>query len=699
MNRKSNATKRASRILAIVLVLATVFSLFAVSASAYEVKGKTLAEVLGMDGSVYYQWLKSHEKDKYYNTTPYDHADHRNPNGDCDGAYGDLDTPGVPALNCMGFVWHALYMPTKMSGGDTDLIPAYGKGGWYGLYTGYNITRRYFSTKKELLNSGYAEAGDIIWMFVENELVADDSNHIAIYMGDGHSDRVWHAVKAGTKFGNINPDYEQYVVLKSGVIAKLGTPALKSVTNTAAGAQINWKKVNNATWYRVFVRANGKWKVLGNTKNNYFVDKTAKSGQKYTYTVRCVNSQGKFMSDYNPKGITNTFYAAPGGFYAECSDKGINFSWQPVDGASKYRVYRRTAGNDWEIVGKTDMTSFLDTTVEKGKPYLYTVRTLDKSGKTVSAFRTPLKAYIITEVPQISDYTVNNTGLTLTWGKIKGAEQYRVFKKVGSSWKKIGDTTTNSFTYKTPNKNIETAYTVRCLSSTGNAYTSNYDRTGFNALYESAPKINGLVAQDNGIELTWSKQLNAPLYRVYRKDNAGAWKKLGDTASNTYTDTTAKTGQTYTYTLRCVTGDGKKPVSGFNAAGWTMTYVNYPTVTAKATDDGIKVSWSKVKNATYYRVFVKKDGKWTGVKNTTENSYLFNDVVDGETYTFTVRCYDKNKWFNSFYNTAGVSATYIDPNPPTEAPKATEAIELVETGAEYETKAPTEPETVASTAE
>lgn len=669
MNRTANRKmKKAVRILTIALIIATVFMTSVISASAYEVKGKTLAEVLGMDGAVYYQWLASHVKDKYYNTTPYAHADHRNPNGDCDGANGSLDTPGVPALNCMGFVWHMLYMPTKMSGGNTGLIPAYGKGGWYGLYTGYTITRRYFSSKKELLNSGYAEPGDIIWMFVDNELVANDSNHIAIYMGDGHSDRVWHAVKAGTKFGSINPDYNQYIVIKSGVIRKLATPTLKSVTNTVSGPKITWGKVNSATWYRVFVKKGDKWSVLGNTKNNYFVDKRAKSGQKYTYTVRCVDSKGNNRSGYNAKGISNTYYAAPGGFYAEGAvDKEITFSWKPVDGAVKYRVYRRTAHNDWEVVCRTAQTTFTDTNVKSPTPYLYTVRALDKNNKTVSAYRTPLKAYILKAVPKITDATVNNKGLTLTWDSINGAEQYKVYKKVGSSWKGIGTSTTNSFIYKTPDKNVESTYTVRCLSGTNNAYTSDYDRTGYTALFETTPALSQLEAVNGGVKLTWNAQENAPNYRIYRKNAAGAWIKLSDTAENTYTDTAVEFGETYTYTLRCVTEDGSKLLSGFNSTGWTMTYVSTPDVSAAAADNGIKITWPKVKNAESYKLFVKKDGKWSGLLTTKNNNYLFTDVENGKDYTFTVRCIDSNKRFNSYCSTSGATATYIDPNAPTEA--------------------------------
>lgn len=687
MKRKS-ATKKALRFLAVALILVSVIVTSVVSASAYEVKGKTLSEVLGMDGSVYYQWLVAHMKDKYYNTTPYAHADHRNPNGDCSGANGALDTPGVPALNCMGFVWHVLYMPTKMSGGNTGLIPAYGKGGWYGLYTGYNLTRRYFSSKKELLDSGYAEPGDIIWMFVVNENVADDSNHIAIYMGDGHSDRVWHAVKSGTKFGTINAKYKQYIVIKSGIIRKLATPTLKSVTNTASGPKITWGKVNGATWYRVFVKNGSKWSILGNTKNNYFVDKRAKSGEKYTYTVRCVDADGKARSGYNTKGISNTYYAAPGGFYAESNvqNTSITFSWKPVDGAVKYRVYRRTARNDWEIVAKTALTSFTDTNVKSPTPYLYTVRALDKDSKAVSAYRTPLKAYILRTVPKITDDTVSNSGLTLSWNAVPGAEQYKVYKKVGSSWKGIGTSTTNSFTYKTPDKNVETAYTVRCLSSTNNAYTSDYDRTGYTALFETAPKMTRLDAAQNGIQLTWSAQQNAEKYRIYRKEASGTWTKLIDTDATTYTDTTAENGKLYTYTLRCVTADGKKLLSGFDSKGWSMTTTSTPKVSVTATDDGIQVDWDKVMNAAGYRVFIKENGKWHAIANVKDNSFLYTDVIDGQEYTFTVRAVDANKRLNSFYDTVGASATYVDPNPPTEAN------ELAGTGAEPALEEVTEPE-------
>lgn len=659
----TRVSRKAVRVLVLVLVLAVVISVSVVSASAYEVKGRTLSQVLGMNGATYYQWLSSHVNDKYYNTTPYAHADHRNPNGDCQGANGSLDTPGVPALNCMGFVWHALYMPTKMSGGNTDLIPAYGKGGWYGLYTGYNLSRRYFNSKRDLLASGYAEPGDIIWMFVENEHVSDDSNHIAIYMGDGHSDRVWHAVKAGTKFGYINPDYEEYMVIKSGAIRKLATPKLKSVTNIVAGPKITWNKVKGASYYRVFVKSGKNWKLLGQTRNNYFVDKKAKSGKTYTYTVRCVDAKGKPISDFNRKGISNTYYATPKGFSGEAVDGvGIRFSWKAVPGAPKYRVMRKTDTTGWVTIANTTATSIVDRNAVPGTNYYYTVRVLNKNNKFGSSYITPLKAYFVTDIPRINYSLVDNNGLTLKWNASGGAEQYIVYQKTAATWKRVGLTKKNKIVIKNPVKNVNVKYTVRCINAAGNAYTSSYDKEGYTTAYFDMPQITRMEGEENGIKLAWSGNENVYRYIVYRKDG-GAWTEIARTEEPTYTDNDAAVGNTYAYTIRCVSETGKF-TSTYNTKGWSMTYIAAPEVIVTQTDNGILISWNKIEGAAKYRVFIKEDGEWVKLADCIGTSHLYAGHAGA--FTFTVRCIDSNKWFNSWYDTVGVASPEVVPNDPAE---------------------------------
>ena len=177
-----------------------------------EVKGKTVAEVLGMDPVKYFAWLNSHTTDDYYLGTPYMPYDHRNPNGDCAGAYGTLDKKGVPGMNCTGFVWHVLYKATKESGGNTSMIPALGRTQWLNFYQNNNISRKYFSSKQEMLNSGYLDKGDIIWMYVNGEeYISNDYHHVGIYWGDGKSDAFWHSLDAG---GNIQGNVQSIITPK-----------------------------------------------------------------------------------------------------------------------------------------------------------------------------------------------------------------------------------------------------------------------------------------------------------------------------------------------------------------------------------------------------------------------------------------------------------------------------------------------------
>ena len=49
--------------------------------------------------------------------------------------------------------------------------------------------------------------------------------------------------------------------------------------------------------------AKGKWVKIADTAGTKIVDKTAKNGVKYFYTVRCIAKGGKsFQSGYNATG-------------------------------------------------------------------------------------------------------------------------------------------------------------------------------------------------------------------------------------------------------------------------------------------------------------------------------------------------------------------------------------------------------------
>ena len=96
---------------------------------------------------------------------------------------------------------------------------------------------------------------------------------------------------------------------KGKTIKHLETPELSSATSTKAGVKLEWDKVTGASGYKVYRKTgNSGWgeaiaTVKGNSTVTY-LDKTAKKGVTYTYTVRAYN--GTTKSGYIASGKTVT---------------------------------------------------------------------------------------------------------------------------------------------------------------------------------------------------------------------------------------------------------------------------------------------------------------------------------------------------------------------------------------------------------
>ena len=177
--------------------------------------------------------------------------------------------------------------------------------------------------------------------------------------------------------------------------------------------------------------------------------------------------------------------------------------------------------------------------------------------------------------PKISKTENVNGGVKLTWSKVKGAEQYRVYYKGSKGWTRMVDTTSTSYIDKDVSSGKNYTYTVRCLNKSKNKFTSGYNSTGKSIKYVSAPKISKTEATYNSVNLNWDKVNGAEKYRVYRRGEKG-WTRLFDTTSTTFTDTNLYADTEYTYTVRCINSSANKFTSGYNSKGFTVTTLSAP---------------------------------------------------------------------------------------------------------------------------
>ena len=434
---------------------------------------------------------------------------------------------------------------------------------------------------------------------------------------------------------------------------KLDTPQLSAAT-AAGGIKVSWKPVPRAALYRVYTKTSSGWKRIAETTETSYLDTNVTNGTKYTYTVRCLSAdKSRFTSDYDTAGKSAVYYTAPKLTLSVGSDY-VNLKWSSVSGVAKYRLYRMEKSG-WTKLAETSSTSYNDTNVASGNTYTYTIRTMNSSGTLLSSYYSPGFSIKYLDAPTASLSLVAD-GVKISWNKINGAEKYRVYYYGSKGWTKLTDTTETSFIDKDVSSNHNYTYTVRCINKDATAFTSYY-RAGKSILYVAAPKLTLSVAE-KGVSIKWNAVAGASKYRLYYKGSKG-WTAMADTTSTSYTDADVVSGKTYTYTIRCMNSSGSH-VSYYYTDGFKITYVATPTVSVSNVADGVKVSWNKPDGAEKFRVYRKINGSWTKIAETTDTSYTDKSVTSNNTYTYTVRCLNKDATaFTSYFNTAGKSVLYV----------------------------------------
>ena len=272
------------------------------------------------------------------------------------------------------------------------------------------------------------------------------------------------------------------------VSSNLATPKISKTENVNGGVKISWNKVNKAEVYRVYYKGSKGWTRLADTTSTSYTDSKVASGKTYTYTVRCLNkSKNKFTSGYDSKGAKATFIAAPKISKTENVNGGVKISWGKSNGAEKYRVYYK-GSKGWTRMVDTTSTSYIDKDVSSGKNYTYTVRCLNKSkNKFTSGYDSKGKSIKYVSAPKISKTEATYNSVTLNWDKVNGAEKYRVYRRGEKGWSRLFDTTSTTFTDTNLYADTEYTYTVRCINSSANKFTSGYNSKGFTVTTLSAP--------------------------------------------------------------------------------------------------------------------------------------------------------------------------------------------------------------------
>lgn len=470
----------------------------------------------------------------------------------------------------------------------------------------------------------------------------------------------------------------------------LSTPEVSVKGDGYDQFQISWTPVTGAEQYRIYRKAEAAdwisgeqdWKSIATVPADelHLTDTDVFCGVSYSYAVSavCGENEGTRSAAATAKtSLSVPEIAAVANSYHEAT-----LTWAPVDGATGYRLYRKTESGGWkriqDLQGNMAVT-YTDASCLWKTAYRYTVRAFreqngargysnySRTGTTITT------AQVVPSVKTVSSYSKIN----IQWNQISGAEGYRVYRRTASSsWRRIttlsgGDTL--QFSDKTANYGTLYFYTVRAYHmSDGEMILSAYNPDGTKGrVFLNTPSLKSVSAKSySKIQIDWTPVAGASGYYLYRKTEGGCWKRIqaiAGQATSSYTDASALTGIPYRYTVKAYrTVSGKTYYSAYDKTGLSaITSLSTPALksAASAAYNKIKITWTTVAGADGYYLYRKTaGGSWKRMqtlKGQTVSSAVDSTAVTGTSYLYTVKAYrmvNGNPVYSA-YDKSGIQGT------------------------------------------
>ncbi|WP_345799989.1 hypothetical protein AAIB33_10930 [Microbacterium sp. AZCO] len=299
-------------------------------------------------------------------------------------------------------------------------------------------------------------------------------------------------------------------------------------------------------------------------------------------TIRVTGGDGRI------NGIrVQTPLAAPTGLATSvhATDETVDLSWQPVEGATGYAVFRSAPGGALTQIGRTDGTSFADTKVELGESYDYTVATV--KGDRVSRQSDRVSASVVDAsvakpgVPTgVTTTAIERNSVTIGWDAADDAAQWRVLRSTRADlpFQLVATVTDPTFTDTDVLTTRPYLYQVVAQNAGGSsAATEPYATEVATTLVRQAEYLDRspvAVKTDDGVYLGWrllGLDDRALGFDVYRDGVKITKKPITDTTNYTDADGTADS----TYLVTAHVGDREVSVTD-EFAVWDQDYLDIP---------------------------------------------------------------------------------------------------------------------------
>ena len=321
-------------------------------------------------------------------------------------------------------------------------------------------------------------------------------------------------------------------------------------------------------------------------------------------------------------------------------------TWDAVDGATSYRVYRATSQNGpYRLLGSVTTTTYVNTGAKDGVTYYYMVTAVNDSGESAFSNTVSGQNKAVTPKPSAPVVKIGNSATSgkpmLTWNAVSGATSYKVYRATSQNgtYSLLGTVTATSYINTGAKDGVTYYYKVKAVNSAGeSAYSNTVSGQSKSVTPKpSAPVVKiGHSATSGKPMLTWNAVDGAASYKVYRATaKNGAYSVINTTKALTYTNTGAALGTTYYYKVEALNAAGKS--LGFSAVVEgkvaPVLAVGYSSVSGKP-----QLTWKSIPGATEYQVYrsTQQNSGYTKINTTTSTSYVNTGAKAGTTYYYRI---------------------------------------------------------------
>ena len=316
-------------------------------------------------------------------------------------------------------------------------------------------------------------------------------------------------------------------------------------------------------------------------------------------------------------------------------------SWNAVNGADKYWVYRSVDGETFDYYARTDKPSFTDGSTSIGTTYYYAVKAVAVLGeRDVSSGRSTAQSIQCRPAaPSVSIYRASGKP-QLKWNAVSGAAKYWVYRSTdGVNFKYYDSTTKTSYTNTGALLGTKYHYRVKAVAVVNGKNVASAD-SGTKSLFTTPAAPGVSIYRVNGKpQLKWSAVTGAEKYWIYRSTDGVNFKYYDSTTGTSYTNCIAASGTEYYYKVKAAAVvNGKDVASDFSNTKSLFTTPAAPSVSITTSKGKPKLTWKAVKGADKYWIYRSTDGKNFKYYNETDEAGYTNYSTNiGTTYYYKVR--------------------------------------------------------------